>query len=334
MKFSKKGYLRNSPDVNNSQNIIQGGKITMKGVDFKVHGIDNNGYAKVMTPGYDAIFPNAEHVTETPIKYKNMAPFKLRSGRGNMPKTGRSIPSPFRQEADEVSGEPHMVSVKGSSYRLSDKAKRKAFDEAQRLAAAGQGATFMGTGSGQSPKFRLFKGNKLLDISTGSKSGFDVTGLGGEDTATTGFDPYTLDENAFYQMLESGTVTIMPTGDGTNMLAKSFQQREERPSETRARINQQRREAAEQRRLQKQNGFTQAEDVPVDTTSGINSTPPTAPLSEIEERAQMRDERNRKLEEIKQKRILETKLSREKAKKAVAERNRKLEELKRKRQQR
>ena len=35
MKFSKKGYLRNSPDVNKPQNIIKGGHITMKGVDFK-----------------------------------------------------------------------------------------------------------------------------------------------------------------------------------------------------------------------------------------------------------------------------------------------------------
>ena len=59
MKFSKKGYLRNSPDVNKPQNIIQGGNITMKGVDFKVHGVDNNGYAKVMQPGYNYNFPNA-----------------------------------------------------------------------------------------------------------------------------------------------------------------------------------------------------------------------------------------------------------------------------------
>ena len=68
MKTSIKGYLRNSPDVNKPQNIIEGGDITMKGVDFKVHGIDNNGYAKVMVPGNDYKFPNAKYVTETPIK--------------------------------------------------------------------------------------------------------------------------------------------------------------------------------------------------------------------------------------------------------------------------
>tara|TARA_B100002019_G_scaffold282030_1_gene286796 strand:- start:405 stop:911 length:507 start_codon:yes stop_codon:yes gene_type:complete len=94
MKFSKKGYLRNSPDVNKPRNIIKGGNITMKGVDFKVHGVDNNGYAKVMAPGYDYNFPNAKYVTETPIKNKEMnGPFKMKPGRGDMPKTGRDIPA-------------------------------------------------------------------------------------------------------------------------------------------------------------------------------------------------------------------------------------------------
>jgi len=40
MKFSKKGYLKNSPDVDKPQNIIKGGNITMKGVDFKVLGVE------------------------------------------------------------------------------------------------------------------------------------------------------------------------------------------------------------------------------------------------------------------------------------------------------
>lgn len=68
MKTTKTGYLKNSPDVNNSQNKIMGNKITMKGVEFKVLGVDNNGYAKVMYPGYDYIFPGAKYVIETPIK--------------------------------------------------------------------------------------------------------------------------------------------------------------------------------------------------------------------------------------------------------------------------
>jgi hypothetical protein len=321
MKFSKKGYLRNSPDVNNSQNIIQGGKITMKGVDFKVHGVDNNGYAKVMTPGYDANFPNAKYVTETPIKNKNMAPFKLRIGKGDMPKTGRSIPSPFQQNADEVSGEPYMVPVTGSSYRISQKALDQAWEQAQTMTAQGLSGTFMGDNAAVKPKFELFKGNKLLNISTGSKAGINVTGLSGEDTATGGYDPYTLDKDAFYDMMRTGTVTIMPTGDGTNMLDRSFQERPETESEERGRLYRKRVERARQQRREKQNGFTQAEDVPVDTTTGVNST--TEPLT-----------REQKLQELKLKRKQRMTISKEKAQKAIAERKRKLEEIKRKRQQR
>ena len=70
MKTSKKGYLRNSPDVNKSTNKILGGKITMKGADFKVLGTDDRGYTKVMHPGYDYNFPGAKYVVETPIKRK------------------------------------------------------------------------------------------------------------------------------------------------------------------------------------------------------------------------------------------------------------------------
>jgi|TARA_R110000744_G_scaffold97170_1_gene187826 hypothetical protein len=66
--MSVKGYLRNSPDVNEPQNIIQGNKITMKGVDFKVLGTDDRGYTKVMYPGNNYIFPGAKYVIETPIK--------------------------------------------------------------------------------------------------------------------------------------------------------------------------------------------------------------------------------------------------------------------------
>ena len=68
METTKTGYLKNSPDVNNSQNKVMGKNITMKGVEFKVLGVDNNGYAKVMYPGYDYIFPGASYVIETPIK--------------------------------------------------------------------------------------------------------------------------------------------------------------------------------------------------------------------------------------------------------------------------
>ena len=57
MRMSTEGYKRNSPDVNNRVNIIPSGNITMKGVDFKVKGVDNLGNVKIMKPGKDYKFP-------------------------------------------------------------------------------------------------------------------------------------------------------------------------------------------------------------------------------------------------------------------------------------
>ena len=67
MKKSKTGYLKNSPDVNNKQNLIPSNKITMKGVEHKVKGVDNLGNKKIMEPGKNYKFPG-NIVTET--KYK------------------------------------------------------------------------------------------------------------------------------------------------------------------------------------------------------------------------------------------------------------------------
>ena len=67
MKKSKTGYLKNSPDVNNKQNLIPSNKITMKGVGHKVKGVDNRGYTTIMYPGYDYIFPNGNQVLETKL---------------------------------------------------------------------------------------------------------------------------------------------------------------------------------------------------------------------------------------------------------------------------
>ena len=67
--FSKKGYKKNSPDVNKPQNIIPSGDITMKGVEFKVRGEDNLGNVKIMEPGKNYKFPG-DVVVETPLKDK------------------------------------------------------------------------------------------------------------------------------------------------------------------------------------------------------------------------------------------------------------------------
>jgi hypothetical protein len=68
LKFlSTQGYKKNSPDVNRPFNVIPGNRITMKGVDFPVLGIDNLGNRKFMHPGQDYKFPG-DYVTEIPQK--------------------------------------------------------------------------------------------------------------------------------------------------------------------------------------------------------------------------------------------------------------------------
>lgn len=164
MNFSKKGYLSNSPDINKPQNIIKGGNITMQGVNFKVHGIDNNGYAKVMTPGYDAIFPNAEYVTETPIKNKNMGSFKLRHGKGDMPKTGRNLPI-------QMTGPLHQqdqVNIKTGSKNLNKKNVKK---DVRKIVNAvreqNANVNFFPT-SGSGTKVRFNTGGDLVKVTRGT----------------------------------------------------------------------------------------------------------------------------------------------------------------------
>ncbi len=69
--FSTNGYKRDSKDVNNKQNLIASGDITMEDVDFPVHGVDNLGNEKIMEPGKDYNFPG-DIVLETPLTKKDM----------------------------------------------------------------------------------------------------------------------------------------------------------------------------------------------------------------------------------------------------------------------
>lgn len=67
MKFiSTQGYKRNSPDVNNPINVIPSNRITMKDVDFPVHGVDNHGNEQIMMPGGEYLF-GGDYVVETPL---------------------------------------------------------------------------------------------------------------------------------------------------------------------------------------------------------------------------------------------------------------------------
>jgi hypothetical protein len=69
--ISTTGYKRNSKHKNRPYNIIPSGKITMKGVDFNVVGIDNLGNKKIMKPGNNYTFPG-DVVLEFPLKKQSL----------------------------------------------------------------------------------------------------------------------------------------------------------------------------------------------------------------------------------------------------------------------
>ena len=64
-RVTQTGYKRNSPDVRNDFNIIPSNRITMKGVDFPVFGVDNLGNSQMMYPGGEYEF-QGDYVTELP----------------------------------------------------------------------------------------------------------------------------------------------------------------------------------------------------------------------------------------------------------------------------
>lgn len=89
--YSKEGYRRNSPDKNNSYNIIPSGNISMKNVDHPVLGIDEYGNMKWMMPNEDYQFPG-NTVLEIPymqpggihINPANKGKFTTQANRINM----------------------------------------------------------------------------------------------------------------------------------------------------------------------------------------------------------------------------------------------------------
>ena len=199
MKTSKKGYLRNSPDVNKPQNVIKGGDITMKGVDFKVHGVDNNGYAKVMTPGYDYNFPNAKYVIETPVKNKEMnGPFKMKPGQGKkqaFKEIPLSMKSPLCQQVEIKVGK-----------RKVDKNKRK--ETSQQMAQAVlRGENVEGyTKSGRS-KLEVFKGGDVIDTK-GRKGGTYGKGTGLSTADVSGLNEKKLARQINKQLRKTGSVSV------------------------------------------------------------------------------------------------------------------------------
>jgi len=199
MKTSKKGYLRNSPDVNKPQNVIKGGNITMKGVDFKVHGVDNNGYAKVMTPGYDYNFPNAKYVTETPIKNKEMnGPFKMKPGQGKkqaFKEIPLSMKSPLYQQ----------VEIKVGKRKVDRKKRKETASQMAEAVLSGENVEGY-TKSGRS-KLEVFKGGDVIDT-RGRRGGTYGKGTGRSTADVSELNEKKLARQINKQLRKTGSVSV------------------------------------------------------------------------------------------------------------------------------
>jgi len=199
MKTSKKGYLRNSPDVNKPQNVIKGGNITMKGVDFKVHGVDNNGYAKVMTPGYDYNFPNAKYVTETPIKNKEMnGPFKMKPGQGKkqaFKEIPLSMKSPLYQQ----------VEIKVGKRKVDRKKRKETASQMAEAVLSGENVEAY-TKSGRG-KLEVFKEGNVINT-RGRKGGTYGKGTGRSTADVSELNEKKLARQINKQLRKTGSVSV------------------------------------------------------------------------------------------------------------------------------
>jgi hypothetical protein len=84
MKVSKTGYKKNSKDKNEPSLLIPSNRITMKGVEFPVYGIDDTGYSQMMYPGLDYSFPGS-YVYELPMAKEGgyILPGRYKNPEGN-----------------------------------------------------------------------------------------------------------------------------------------------------------------------------------------------------------------------------------------------------------
>ena len=75
------GYTPGTPSMNNPYNIIPSSNITMQNTPFPILGIANTGEHKVMMPGNNYKFSNADYVAEVPLnKYGGILKKKYQAG--------------------------------------------------------------------------------------------------------------------------------------------------------------------------------------------------------------------------------------------------------------
>lgn len=133
-RITKTGYRRNSPDVNNDFNIIPSNRISMRGVDFPVFGVDNMGNSQMMYPGGEYEF-QGDYVTELPAygsggltqwfaeKWVDIKTGK-ECGRSGKDKKGRPYPA-CRPSKRVNSTTPKTSSEMSASEKAKFKRKKK-----------------------------------------------------------------------------------------------------------------------------------------------------------------------------------------------------------------
>jgi len=127
-KESIKGYQTGSPDINEPKLKIASSNITMKGVEFPVHGKDNHGNEKIMKPGKNYEFPG-DYVIETPLKHWGHTPW------GDYDHTvwdhaKENIPG--AQEVSDMYDESTVVKPLAKKIIKGGKKIKKAYDRAKR----------------------------------------------------------------------------------------------------------------------------------------------------------------------------------------------------------
>ena len=133
-RITKTGYRRNSPDVNNDFNIIPSNRISMRGVDFPVFGVDNMGNSQMMYPGGEYEF-QGDYVTELPAygsggltqwfaeKWVDIKTGK-KCGRSGKDKKGRPYPA-CRPSKRVNSTTPKTTKEMSASEKAKFKRKKK-----------------------------------------------------------------------------------------------------------------------------------------------------------------------------------------------------------------
>jgi hypothetical protein len=199
---SRQGYKSDSPYVNSKQNLIQGTDqgtpITMKGVDFPVHGVDEYGNEQHMYPGEEYHFPGSQ-VKETRMEmaqygksvsfgtpeYESAYKAGQVQGKGFKPDDPNA--TWFGGELDEIAIKPKhsILSLNRSDYEKAN-GEEAFMNEKKDAYLKGLGSNWYGTSRTNFPKnvekeiaqeYQYNKNNYGLEQLASSK-GFDINKRG------------------------------------------------------------------------------------------------------------------------------------------------------------